>query len=50
MKKFNYFYDGRVITKNTFEVNVPENWQEEIDEYGCYSWGLYTASEIDTEE
>ena len=46
-KQFNYFYDGRPITQTRFEDAVPENWQEEVDEFGEYSYGYYRATEID---
>lgn len=49
MRKFNYFYAGKPITKKAFLNAVPENWENEIDEYGCYSYGYYSASEIDIE-
>ena len=47
MKKFNYYYNGQPITKSAFLNNVPDNWENEVDEYGEYSWGYYRASEID---
>jgi hypothetical protein len=47
MKKFNYFYNGQPITKSAFLNNVPDNWEDNVNEYGEYSWGYYRASEID---
>ena len=49
MKKYNYFYDGAPISKRQFESEVPENWQEEVQEDGTYSYGLYRANELDEE-
>ena len=46
MKKFNYFHNGVAITKLQFESNVPENWQENLDQYGEFSSGYYRAVEI----
>jgi hypothetical protein len=46
-KKFNYFYYGRPIPRAEFLKAVPENWQEEVNEYGTYSWGGYRAVDID---
>jgi len=46
-KRFNYRYDGRAITREQFEKAVPENWQYELDEYGYYSYGYYSATLID---
>ena len=50
MRKFNYFYFGTPVTKSQFESEVPENWQDEVDELGEYSWGGYRATEIDWNE
>jgi hypothetical protein len=47
MKKFNYFYNGQPITKSAFLNNVPDNWEDNVNEHGEYSWGYYRASEID---
>lgn len=49
MKKYNFFYDGRPITKAQFVKAVPENWENEV-ENGEYSWGYYRASEIESED
>ena len=49
MKTYNYFYNGTPIQKSAFLNNVPDNWENEVDEYGEYSWGYYRASEIDVE-
>lgn len=46
MKKFNYFYDGRAISKSQFISNVPENWVYEVED-GEYSYGSYKAIQID---
>ena len=50
MKKYNFFYYGRSIPRANFEKAVPENWEDEVNEYGCYSWGGYEAIEIDEDE
>ena len=50
MKKYNYFYYGMPITRSDFLKAVPENWEEEVDEYGTYSWGGYRAVERDEDE
>lgn len=44
-KHYNYFKDGTAITKKAFLENVPENWQEEIDQYSEYSSGYFRAVE-----
>jgi hypothetical protein len=40
---FNYFKNGIAITKAQFESVVPANWQENLNEYGEYSWGYFKA-------
>ena len=47
MKKYNYYCNGTAITKAQFEAVVPEDWESEVDEYGCYSYGYYRAVERD---
>ena len=49
-KKYNFFYYGRSIPKANFLKSVPENWEDEVDTYGTYSWGGYEAVEIDEDE
>ena len=49
-KKYNYFYYGMPITRSNFLKAVPENWEDEVDEYGTYSWGGYKAVERDEDE
>lgn len=46
MKKYNYYYNGKPITKNQFISNVPENWESELIA-GEFSWGYYRAILID---
>ncbi|MDD4700566.1 MAG: hypothetical protein PHV07_10025 [Oscillospiraceae bacterium] len=46
-KRFNYRYDGQAIRKDEFEKHVPENWQDQLDQYGYYSYGYYSATLID---
>jgi hypothetical protein len=43
MKKYNYFYNGQPIIKSQFLASVPENWEDDLDEYGEYSNGYYRA-------
>ena len=50
MKKYNYFYDGQAIPRSRFLKNVPENWEEDVDEYGEYSWGYYRAIKMEEDE
>ena len=45
MKKYNYFYNGVAISKAQFVKSVPSNWENEINEYGEYSYGYYRAVE-----
>jgi hypothetical protein len=47
MKTYNYFYYEQAIPKTEFTENVPENWSDETDEYGEYSYGGYRAVERD---
>lgn len=47
MRKYNYYYNGQPLSKENFLENVPENWEEDLDEYGGYSWGYYEAIQID---
>lgn len=46
MKTYNYFYNSVAISKAQFLSNVPENWEEEV-ENGEYSYGYYRAVERD---
>lgn len=46
-KRYNFFYYGMPIPRAEFLKSVPENWEDEIDEYGCFSWGGYRVVEID---
>jgi hypothetical protein len=48
--KYNYFYYGMPITSAEFEKAVPSSWQDEVDEYGTYSYGGYRAVERDDDE
>lgn len=49
MKEYNFFYEGRAITRKQFEASVPENWQDEVND-GEYLWGYYRASEIEEDK
>lgn len=40
--KYNYFYYGQPISKSQFVTNVPENWENEVNN-GEYSFGGYRA-------
>lgn len=44
---FTYYYNNRAIQKSTFLANVPENWIEEVNEFGTYTYGYYRAEEIE---
>jgi hypothetical protein len=44
-KQYNYFKDSTAITKKAFLENVPKDWQQDIDQYGEYSYGNYRAIE-----
>ena len=46
-KKYNYYYYGRPIPRAEFIKSVPSSWQDEVDEYGTYSWRGYRAIDID---
>lgn len=48
--KYNYYYYGVAIPRNQFLLNVPENWESEVDEHGVFSWGGYKAVEITINE
>lgn len=41
--QFNYYYNGKAISKSNFESKVEENWLESIDENFNYSYGYYSA-------
>ena len=44
-KIYNYFYNGVAIQKSQFIESVPSNWENEVNEYGEYSYGYYRAVE-----
>ena len=46
MKKYNYYYECKAITKEQFLMAVPANWEQEVDQYGCYVYGYYEANEV----
>ena len=46
-KRYNFFYYGMPIPKTEFLKAVPDNWKDEVDEYGTYSYGGYRAVNID---
>ena len=43
MKKYNYFYYGQSISKEQFINEVPDGWENEVNELGEYSWEGYRA-------
>ena len=45
-RRFNYFYNGEAIPKRNFTNNVPENWEKDLDQYGNYSDGYYSAQNV----
>tara|TARA_R110001606_G_scaffold127073_3_gene261124 strand:- start:953 stop:1096 length:144 start_codon:yes stop_codon:yes gene_type:complete len=46
MNKYIYKYDGRAIPFNNWIKEVPENWEQQVDEFGRFSWGYYSATKI----
>jgi hypothetical protein len=40
---FNYFNNGVAITKSQFESVIPSDWQNNLNEYGEYSYGYFRA-------
>lgn len=45
--KFRYTSDNQSISKAEFERIVPADWKENLDEFGCFSWGNFRATLID---
>ena len=45
--KFKFTKDGQSISKAEFERNVPTDWVNQLDEFGCFSWGYFRATLID---
>ena len=45
MKEYNYSHYGQTISRSVFIHAVPDNWENEVDELGEYSWGGYRAQE-----
>lgn len=43
VKQYNYFHNGTAITKKEFLSNVPEDWEDNLDQYGEFSSGYYRA-------
>ena len=46
MKKYNFYFDGQVISRQVFEQAVPENWESKVVR-GEYSYGYYRVIERD---
>lgn len=46
MEKFRFTYYGRTIPKAQFIKNIPDNWKENLNEYGEFSWGGYKAVKL----
>lgn len=42
---YTYAYNGVAIPRNQFVESVPSSWENEINEYGEYSYGYYRAVE-----
>ena len=38
MKTYNYSYDRQPISKDRFLKAVPENWENDVNELGHYSY------------
>lgn len=49
MKRYNYFYGPVPITKTAFISSVPDDWENDTDEYGEYYYGYYRAVRVDDE-
>ena len=47
-KRFNYYYHNTPIRKQHFLSTVPSNWQQEVNEYGEYSYGGYKAIGVES--
>ena len=45
--KFRFTKDGQSISQAEFVRNVPTDWVNHLDEFGCFSWGYFSASLID---
>lgn len=45
MREFIYKYFGQTISRKNFLAAVPENWENEIDDLGEYSYGGFKAIE-----
>lgn len=44
-KQYNYFYNGSPIPRDQFLKYVPVDWENDVDQYGEYSFGYYRAVE-----
>ena len=46
MNKYIYKYNGQAIPFKNWIKEVPENWEQQLDEFGCFSWGYYSATKL----
>ncbi len=44
--RWQFTYVGTPITRQNFEANVQENWTDNLQRNGNYSWGYYTATPL----
>ena len=44
MNNYNYTHNGQTISKSIFITGVPINWENELNEYGEYSYGYFKAT------
>ncbi len=42
MKKYNFYFCGKVISRREFEDAVPTNWEDMVEDFE-FSWGYYKA-------
>tara|TARA_R100001244_G_C5144220_1_gene128467 strand:+ start:672 stop:818 length:147 start_codon:yes stop_codon:yes gene_type:complete len=47
MKNYRFTYYGVAISKKNFLQSVPENWESDLNEFGCFSYGGYDATLIE---
>jgi hypothetical protein len=43
MIHYNYTHNNQPITKSIFTSSVPLNWENEVNEFGEYSYGYFKA-------
>lgn len=44
----NYFYNNQPVSKSVFlQSDPPDDWENQLDEFGEFSWGYYRAIKIE---